>query len=64
MSYSVEVPQYTADHVQEVKAAHAPSLPPLSSFSWEDRYYYSYVTEFFSDSSKVTYGISSQRREN
>ena len=38
MSDSVEVPQHAADHVQEVKAAHAPSLPPLSSLSWEDRY--------------------------
>ena len=36
MSDSVEVPQHAADHVQEVKAAHAPSVPPLSSLSWED----------------------------
>ena len=37
MSDSVEVPQHAADHVQEVNAAHAPFLPPLSSLLWEDR---------------------------
>ena len=37
MSNPVEVSQDAADHVQEVNAAHAPFLPPLSSLLWEDR---------------------------